>query len=833
MQYSISDVLGDEGRKALDACVKVKIFGWPENIAKYHWDKAWKRIEECYEGYPRLNYGGYGFLQSLILPTETSDRGGPSEEKICDIIDIHNGLEILDEMLYVEKYPKQGPGSEEVRKLIDGRRADVEREFEEARANPEAERYKYSWLVAQRRVRDCFAGSFAGDFTFLNYESTDSNKLYDIVDIYDAVVYYDRATRFDKFYCHVYDPPYIFTPSPVRVEQERENIKKELAQAELYRDIKPSEYSKAEADQRVRNCYTYYPRNEEIFPIKLEECMSHFKQTYNIFDIQKAVQHYDKMKLVQKYPEDAGPGTDELRKSIEKNNLEVKEEYEKAFCGLRKYSWSEAEKMLRDCFVDNWPEEVGELLRRESNINQTYNICDIHKMLVHLDAREEQEKLTGHLTTKELIKHPEDTKVTEIKKTRDAITREFEVKKSRLGKYSRSEAERKVRDCFAGTSVRDVDIFFTSKKENSQPSKSQQTYDIFDIKKAVDYFDLKKVSDDYRYLSVDGKESSNSVSNGLVDEKRAEIEEEYAKAITKIEIEHGSGFIVHDHFVITNKHVIEGANIEKNIDDKPKEVCISNPFIGELRCKIAHVDAATDLALLYCLELNSKQCGITPLHLSSEPLLPGMEIFSLGYPMSHTGETALFVNGRVSGYKETYSDCRPSLAVLNLSLNSGNSGGPILCWIGNQLKVVGVARQKHFKKILTVEERDKIEKIRQSLQTITMLDIPDDAINNASLDREQLVRVVNRYGCRYQFPDPCQIPMFLLTLKLYDALETHSQFNLSNAVPGHCVIEFMKETIRKWEGEHKDELVEVVKWSAGRQNILPSGQHSSSDCCIQ
>ena len=147
-------------------------------------------------------------------------------------------------------------------------------------------------------------------------------------------------------------------------------------------------------------------------------------------------------------------------------------------------------------------------------------------MLVHLDAREEQEKLNGHLTTKELIKHPEDTKVTEIKKNRDAITREFEVKKSRLGKYSRSEAERKVRDCFAGTFVRDVDIFFTSKKENSQASKSQQTYDIFDIKKAVDYFDLKKLSDDYRYLAVDGEESSNSVLHGLVDEKRAEIKEE-------------------------------------------------------------------------------------------------------------------------------------------------------------------------------------------------------------------------------------------------------------------------------------------------------------------
>ena len=832
MQYSISDVLGDEGRKALGACVKVKIFGWPENIAKYHWDKAWNRIEECYAKCPHLNYGGYGFLQRLILPTETSERGGPSREKICDIIDIHKGLEILDEMLYVEKYPKPGPGSEEVRKLIDGRRADVEREFAEACANTEA-RYKYSWLVAQRRVRDCFASSFAGDYAFLNYDS-DPNKLYDIVDIHDAVVYYDKAKCFDFPYSTLYDNPYnnyYF----LREEQVRGNIKKELVKTELHHDNKPFEYSKVEAENRVRNCYPHPPYDREIFPIKLEESgMSQMKHTYNIFDIQKAVQHYDEMKLVQKHPEDAGAGTDKLRKLVEKNNFEVKKEYEKAICGLCKYSWSEAEKMVRDCFLDNWPEDC-KLFSRESNVNQTYNIFDIHKMLVHLDQREKQEKSK---TTKKLITDSEDKKVTEVKNNRDAISWEFEVKKCKLAKYSWSEAERKARDCFAGTLAGyDVDIFFTNKKENNQASKNQQTYDIFDIKKAIDFFDVKKLCDDYQYLSVDGKGSNNNYSefmnlNGLVDEKRAEIKAEYAKATTKIEIEHGSGFIVHDHFVITNKHVIQDA-MEKKVDGKPKEVCISNPFIGELPCKIAHADPDSDLALLYCQELNSKQCGITPLHLSSEPLLPGIEIFSLGYPMSHTGETALFVNGRVSGYKKKYSDHCPSLAVLNLSLNSGNSGGPILCWIGNQLKVVGVATQKHFKEILTFEERDKIEKIRQSFQTITMSDIPDDAINNASLDREQSVRMVSRHDGRYHFPDPCQIPMFLLTLKLYDALETHSQFNLSNAVPGHCVIEFIKETIRKSEGEHKDELVEVVKWSAGRQNILPSGKHSSSDCCIQ
>ena len=196
--------------------------------------------------------------------------------------------------------------------------------------------------------------------------------------------------------------------------------------------------------------------------------------------------------------------------------------------------------------------------------------------------------------------------------------------------------------------------------------------------------------------------------------------------------------------------------------------------------------------------------------------------------MSHTGGKALFVNGHVSGVKETYPDYCPPLVVLNLSLNSGNSGGPVLCWIANQLKVVGVATQKHFKEILTFEERDKIEKIRQSLQTSSMSDFSDDAIREMSFKRDHQVN----YRV-YALRDPCQIPMFLLTLKLYDALETHSQFNLSNAVPGHFVTEFIEETIKKCEEEHKDELVEVVKWSTVHPNILPSGHQSASDCCIQ
>ena len=196
--------------------------------------------------------------------------------------------------------------------------------------------------------------------------------------------------------------------------------------------------------------------------------------------------------------------------------------------------------------------------------------------------------------------------------------------------------------------------------------------------------------------------------------------------------------------------------------------------------------------------------------------------------MSHTGETALFVNGHVSSYKETYSDYRPSLVVLNLSLNSGNSGGPILSWIGNQLKVVGVTTQKHFKEILTLEEREKIEQIRKSMETNDISDISGEEITRLN----HPVSLLEMHESATSKSDPRQIPMNLLTLKLYDALETHSQFNLSNAVPGDNVIKFIEKAFKECEGKHKDKLDEVVKWSADR-NILPSGQHSASDCCIQ
>ena len=225
------------------------------------------------------------------------------------------------------------------------------------------------------------------------------------------------------------------------------------------------------------------------------------------------------------------------------------------------------------------------------------------------------------------------------------------------------------------------------------------------------------------------------------------------------EIHHGSGFLIANNFVITNKHVIEEA-----MSDETLEVCILNEAIGELPCVVVHCDAVNDLALLYCHGLDLKQHGICPLALSKEALWPSLSVFCFGYPLTHTGRCALFVKGYVSGFKERYG--REPFVVLNCVLNPGDSGGPVLRRIGDDIKVVGMVAQKHKKEILTLKEIKILEEERSILE--------EEQINGAAESRDHFWRS--------------------LSLKLYDALnETHCQFGYGNVVPGHLVVEFLSD----------------------------------------
>ena len=731
------DVLGQEGRKALDACVKVKIYGRPQT-RRYDYSSTIERLEKCFAGkYP----DGLNALYRRILkqPETSNTEHALMDESIIEkillpsfrdnygIIDIYESLVRLDNTPYVEKYPAgKQTDSDKWKNWIDKRREDVEREVREATANRD-ERHRYSWLVAQRRVRDCFAGNCAADASLLERKTAD-------------------------YICKIRDP--------------YERRKKEMSTPD----------------------------------------------TCSISDIYKAFKKHDSVS-VSKNIEKLSCQRCQVSEEVKKQRDDVDTEYQQAvtvsFTSTsiqkhRKYSQEEAFHRVESCYCSSCAKYVDAFRRL---FNATISLCHqkafdiffICRSLCCIDANHIlyqnrwEPKLVSNLVLFE--KYPSDGPGSaELKELIDAhrtcLEKEYREDKLNKQRYTLSEAERRVRDCFAGSFVCDYTNIFPSKATDEGTLRIDQTYNIFDIQRAIQYFDSKKLVDKYPEEEGPGADEKKKV-----DEERACIKQEYDEATAFVEVEHGSGFIIQDHFIITNKHVIELAlNDESHIT----QVLISNAALGDVRlpCEVAHYDVGKDLALLYCPDLKINQTQ--PLQFSDQPLLPGMQILSFGFPVSHTGDTALFVNGYVSGSKKMLQG--HTMAVLNCPLNSGNSGGPILCWVEGQLKVVGVATQKHVKKILTPNEQVTIEQIRKMLQTCV---IPEDS---------ELSEAAKFYFVPAgDLPRLGKTAVYLLTLKLYDALETHSQFNLSNALPGDQVIDFVKMSIEKYQGDCKDELVKVVE----------------------
>lgn len=103
---AVCDVLGEEGRKVRDACVKVKIIEEPEK-RKYKWNDAVKRVRSCYVGYNAVALSK-SEIDELLLPRkyDDDDKDNVNGEKTYNILDIHNALNDFDEKPFVEKYPR-------------------------------------------------------------------------------------------------------------------------------------------------------------------------------------------------------------------------------------------------------------------------------------------------------------------------------------------------------------------------------------------------------------------------------------------------------------------------------------------------------------------------------------------------------------------------------------------------------------------------------------------------------------------------------------------------------------------------------------------------------
>ena len=540
------DVLGDDGRKALNACVRVRTYCVAQ-LQEYDRQTALERLSGCYGGpFPR-GFGSWLLFDPLKI-YDVRNGHNISEVKRYSINVIYDALLNFDKMKYVEKYPnKEDPRREYLIATIDKRRDNVSREIEEAEGNPYGQR-KYSWIVAQRIVRDCFAGNFAGDVGLLKQK---------------------------------------------------------------------------------------------------------FGERHSIIDIFNTVKAIDDEGKLLRYPEDKGDGSKELKDAIEANWDELTKEYEDAM----------------------------------------ENSC-------------------------------------------------------RQRKYSRSGAERRVRDCFAGTLREDTDIF-----PNVRNSR-EATFNIFDIKSAIDNFDEKKLLDKYPKPGQGEDEKRKNV-----DDQRAGILTEYEKTIKLVTISYGTGFLIGNGLAITNEHVIR-----RHLNDKERYgLFVSNELIHCLPTEVVFVDDKNDLALLHCPNLNLNDTEIGSFNLCGVDLLVGQSVFCFGYPHTHRGETALFVEGKVAGYKKELH--KEPLVTLNCSLRSGCSGGPVMRRIKGQIVVLGVVKEIHKQDIFEENERNFMENMNMQANNLLL---------------QMVLKFIK--------------PLIKLVFKLHYALtSTYSPFNFINVIPARKVKKLLQD----------------------------------------
>ncbi len=129
-----------------------------------------------------------------------------------------------------------------------------------------------------------------------------------------------------------------------------------------------------------------------------------------------------------------------------------------------------------------------------------------------------------------------------------------------------------------------------------------------------------------------------------------------------IPVASGSGFVVQPGYVMTNHHVIDGADEVEIHTQRNQDVTY--------KARVVAVSPKVDMALLECKELTA-----APVPLSTDPPKLATELLVLGYPERQAlGSKLKSVKGSVSGLPDPETE---NLLLYDALINAGSSGGPV------------------------------------------------------------------------------------------------------------------------------------------------------------
>lgn len=145
----------------------------------------------------------------------------------------------------------------------------------------------------------------------------------------------------------------------------------------------------------------------------------------------------------------------------------------------------------------------------------------------------------------------------------------------------------------------------------------------------------------------------------------------------------GSGVIISDNIIITNHHVIDGA-------EKVEAVINVNGIPETYNARILCSDKTNDLAIV-CIKDERFQCqGDAPFKILSNAVDVGTSVFAIGFPMTDVlGEEVKITDGIISSKSGFEGDI--VTYQISAPIQPGNSGGPLFDKEGN---LVGITNAK-------------------------------------------------------------------------------------------------------------------------------------------
>ena len=393
----MNDLLGEEGRKAADACVKVAIFGI-RKLRRYTRDSALERLWKCYGGeLPNKDCGMD--LDPVILP----ERDGKHRlKKSYDIRDISKALHDFDRMKFVKRDTDEiGNENETASKHY----REVVEEFQNSSDAI------YSPEVAQRRVRDCYAGNFPGDVSTLPSKEEDSedHKPYSIFDIHDALARSDKVINALQCPEEEHTQAGSYTSALRKsIDQQRETLSEEYKKA--VRECQGKEYSAKQANRKVKDCYKDCKKNKADKNVLKRELKlaTKTRKKYTIFDIRDIC-----VRCEDSFSVDTTRKHSDARKKVES-------EYQETIssCKRQGYSRDRAERLVRNCYVGSFPKDKAILPEKKR-----YLISDIKEAVDYYDRKPLVDKYPAE---REMQPDERKRKIKEIDEYRAAIKEEHD-----------------------------------------------------------------------------------------------------------------------------------------------------------------------------------------------------------------------------------------------------------------------------------------------------------------------------------------------------------------------------------------------------------------------